>query len=78
MRVVWNYEQPNEQGLTLLDVTTYSVDEDSRSLQVHARRGLVVNIPLDCEAARILRLWFHHTYELEKQQLLDALAASGN
>jgi hypothetical protein len=76
MRIVWNSEG-KEEGMSLLDVSYYALDEQSQNLQVHMRRGFVVNIPASHEASEILRKWFHSHYRLEKQELLEMLAREG-
>ena len=72
MRVVWQRDDFNE-GLSLLDVAYYVTNPDAENLQVHLRKGTVVNIPLDQEAARIVILWFHNQYQIEKEKLLADL-----
>lgn len=74
MRLVWQTAK-GEEGLTLLDVAHYSVDEDAGNLQAHLRKGTVVNIPLEDEASTILRIWFHNQYQIEKDKLFSDLYA---
>jgi hypothetical protein len=75
MRVAWK-EGKKQQGVTLLDLSHYSYDEDETHLLAHVRRGEVLAIPIDDPAAKCIIDWWEFHYQLEQQQLREAIAAA--